>query len=208
MKRDSRLSGVLHALLHMGQVDGPMTSDQLAACLRTNPVVVRRTMAGLREAGLVLSEKGHGGGWRLGRPLSGITLRDVHTALGEPALTPESPAVESPGCLVEAAVNRSLEAAYAEMFAHMAPERAEALRRRGAEIGFSRAVCRMNRLAEVRDGLAVGRAVYDAAVRDPDFAAAFAAARAEVEAARAEGLANPGCAAERLSLEDLRPGGG
>ncbi|WP_439470475.1 Rrf2 family transcriptional regulator [Brevundimonas sp.] len=114
MKRDSRLSGVLHALLHMSQAEAPMTSEQLAVCLHTNPVVVRRTMAGLREAGLVISERGHGGGWRLGRPLSGITLRDVHTALGEPALTPESPAVESPGCLVEAAVNRSLEDAYAE----------------------------------------------------------------------------------------------
>jgi Rrf2 family protein len=114
MKRDSRLSGVLHALLHMGEARAPMTSDQLAVCLHTNPVVVRRTMAGLREAGLVTSERGHGGGWRLARSLSGITLRDVHAALGEPALTPESPPVESRGCLVEAAVNRSLEAAYAE----------------------------------------------------------------------------------------------
>lgn len=114
MKRDSRLSGVLHALLHMGDAGAPMTSDALALCLHTNPVVVRRTMAGLREAGLVTSERGHGGGWRLARPLSGITLRDVHTALGEPALTPETPPVESHGCLVETAVNRSLEAAYAE----------------------------------------------------------------------------------------------
>lgn len=114
MKRDSRLSGVLHALLHMDQADAPMTSEVLAVCLHTNPVVVRRTMAGLREAGLVTSERGRGGGWRLARALSAITLRDVHTALGEPALTPGSPPVESPGCLVEAAVNRSLEAAYAE----------------------------------------------------------------------------------------------
>jgi Rrf2 family protein len=114
MKRDSRLSGALHALLHMGEAAAPMTSDQLAICLHTNPVVVRRTMAGLREAGLVTSERGHGGGWRLARALSDITLRDVHAALGEPALTPEAPPVESSGCLVEAAVNRSLETAYAE----------------------------------------------------------------------------------------------
>lgn len=113
MKRDSRLSGVLHALLHMAEHDGPMTSDQLAACLNTNPVVVRRTMAGLREAGLVASERGHGGGWRLNRPLAAITLRQVHEALGEPGLVPETPPVESPGCLVEIAVNRSLETAYA-----------------------------------------------------------------------------------------------
>lgn len=114
MKRDSRLSGVLHALLHMGHKGGPMTSDELAACLHTNPVVVRRTMAGLRERGLVVSEKGHGGGWRLGRPLEGITLREIHEALGEPSLVPEIPETESPGCLVEAAVNDALADAYAE----------------------------------------------------------------------------------------------
>lgn len=113
MKRNSRLSGVLHALLHMAERDGPMTSDELAVCLHTHPVVVRRTMAGLREAGMVSSVRGHGGGWRLGRDLGAITLREVHEALGEPALAPETPPIESPGCLVEAAVNRSLGEAYA-----------------------------------------------------------------------------------------------
>ena len=58
MKRDSRLSAVLHALLHMAEHETrtglPMTSDQLAVCLSTNPVVVRRTMAGLREQGVIV----------------------------------------------------------------------------------------------------------------------------------------------------------
>src|SRR5690606_38858328 len=42
MKRDSRLSSVLHALLHMAAHDAPMTSEVLARCMGTNPVVVRR----------------------------------------------------------------------------------------------------------------------------------------------------------------------
>lgn len=114
MKRDSRLSGVLHALLHMAEQDGRMTSHQLAACLHTNPVVVRRTMAGLRKAGFVSSERGHGGGWRLARPLEAITLRQVHQAIGGPGLVPEAPETESPGCQVEISVNRALAGAYAE----------------------------------------------------------------------------------------------
>ncbi|MET4684077.1 Rrf2 family transcriptional regulator [Brevundimonas faecalis] len=117
MKRDSRLSNVLHALLHMAEHEkrcgGPMTSDQLAICLSTNPVVVRRTMAGLREQGLVVSEKGHGGGWRLARALSDVTLGQVHEALGEPGLVPEVLPVEAEGCLIEAAVNDALSDAYA-----------------------------------------------------------------------------------------------
>jgi DNA-binding IscR family transcriptional regulator len=63
MKQDSRLSSVLHALLHMAAFNRPMTSETLAQCMSTHPVVVRRTMAGLREAGFVRSEKGHHGGW-------------------------------------------------------------------------------------------------------------------------------------------------
>lgn len=117
MKRSSRLSNILHALLHMAEHEArtgaPMTSDQLAVCLSTNPVVVRRTMAGLREQGLVASEKGHGGGWRLARPLDQVTLGQVNTALGEPGLIPESPPVEAEGCLVEAAVNDALGETYA-----------------------------------------------------------------------------------------------
>ena len=112
MKRDSRLSNILHALLHMAEhaarTGAPMTSDQLATCLSTNPVVVRRTMAGLRDQGLVVSEKGHGGGWRLARPLDQVTLGQVNAALGEPGLIPEGPSVEAEGCLVEAAVNDAL----------------------------------------------------------------------------------------------------
>jgi DNA-binding IscR family transcriptional regulator len=127
MKRDSRLSNILHALLHMAEHEQrcgrPMTSDMLATCLSTNPVVVRRTMAGLREQGLVVSEKGHGGGWRLARPLEAVTLGQVHAALGEPGLLPETPPVEAEGCLIEAAVNDALSDTYAAARARRAPRR-------------------------------------------------------------------------------------
>ena len=54
MKRDSKLSAILHVLLHMAEGgDKPATSETLAAAMQTHPVVLRRLMAGLREAGLV-----------------------------------------------------------------------------------------------------------------------------------------------------------
>jgi DNA-binding IscR family transcriptional regulator len=84
MKHDSRLSGVLHVLLHMAENDGPTTSDTLAQAMQTNPVVVRRLMSGLRAAGFVDSAKGHGGGWVLTCPLAQVTLADIHEALGGP----------------------------------------------------------------------------------------------------------------------------
>lgn len=114
MKSDSRLSGVLHVLLHMAQSSGPVTSETLARAMRTNPVVVRRVMAGLRERGFVRSGKGHGGGWTLARDLADISLRDVHEALGDPTLLAIGHRSDEPGCLVEQAVNAALADSFRE----------------------------------------------------------------------------------------------
>lgn len=108
MKRDSRLSGVLHVLLHMAEQRAPVTSEALAKAMRTNPVVIRRIMAGLRKREYVRSEKGHGGGWTLVCDLSKVTLRDIYTALGSPSLLAIGHRTETPGCLVEQAVNAAL----------------------------------------------------------------------------------------------------
>ena len=114
MNRDSRLSGVLHLLLHMAEQQSAMTSESLAKAMDTNPVVVRRTLAGLREFGYVHSEKGHGGGWTLACDPSTITLRDIYTALGAPPLLAMGHRTEAPGCLVEEAVNAALGRSFQE----------------------------------------------------------------------------------------------
>jgi len=111
MKRDSRLSGVLHILLHMAERKGLVTSEDLSKMMSTNPVVVRRTMAGLRRQGYVRSEKGHRGGWTLACDLSKVTLRDIYLALGSPSLLAIGNRTEAPGCLVEQAVNNVLDQA-------------------------------------------------------------------------------------------------
>lgn len=114
MKRDSRLSGVLHLLLHMVRQPGPKTSETLARAMDTNPVVVRRLMAGLRDRGLVRSEKGHGGGWIIARDPGHVTLRDIYEALGGPEILAMGNRTEAPGCLVEQAVNAALGSAFDE----------------------------------------------------------------------------------------------
>lgn len=114
MNRDTRLSDVLHVLLHMDRAEEPLTSEVLARSMGTNPAVFRRTMGGLREAGIVSSDKGHGGGWRLKGPLSQITLLSVYEALGRPnlfAIGNRSPETE---CLVERKVNSVLSDTMAE----------------------------------------------------------------------------------------------
>jgi DNA-binding IscR family transcriptional regulator len=111
MKQNSQLSDVLHVLLHMADSDGPATSEQLAAAMQTHPVVLRRLMAGLRDAGFVASAKGHGGGWVLSCALERVSLRDVHAALGAPALVQLGFREDRPSCLVAQAVNEQLQGA-------------------------------------------------------------------------------------------------
>ncbi|MGV1964166.1 Rrf2 family transcriptional regulator [Agrobacterium sp. 22-222-1] len=105
MNRDTRLSDVLHVLLHLGHAEEPVTSEVLAKSMGTNPAVFRRTMAGLRKAGHVRSGKGHGGGWQLARPLHQISLFSVYEALDRPNLFAIGNRSDHPDCLIERSVN-------------------------------------------------------------------------------------------------------
>ena len=96
----------------MAEQPGPITSEALARAMNTNPVVVRRTMAGLRDRGYVRSDKGHGGGWTIAGDLEAVTLRDIYDALGQPELLAMGNRTEAPGCLVEQAVNAALGATF------------------------------------------------------------------------------------------------
>jgi DNA-binding IscR family transcriptional regulator len=119
MKSDSRLSGVLHILLHMAEHKVPMTSERLAEVMETNPVVVRRIMAGVRDMGLVRSERGHGGGWTLSCDLAATSSRDIYVALGEPVIVALGHRNDNAACLVEQAVNAALGKAFSDAEARL-----------------------------------------------------------------------------------------
>lgn len=99
---------MLHVLLHMARHNGAFTSEQIALMLGTNGAVVRRTLAGLRDAGFVRAEKGHHGGWRIGRDLSEITLLDVYRSVGTQRLFTIGSDNDNPTCAVEAVVNKAV----------------------------------------------------------------------------------------------------
>lgn len=96
-----------------------MTSETIARMLGTNPVVVRRTMAGLRDAGYVRSEKGHGGGWTIAANSETTTLLDIHRAVGGPPLLVLGIAHPSPTCAVAAVVDAALDEALREAEARL-----------------------------------------------------------------------------------------
>lgn len=93
MKKNSKISVALHALIHLSLSKEPRTSEYLAQCLGTNPVVVRRILGQLKKCDLVDSGKGHGGGWQILQKPEAISLFDVYSALNE-NLLPTAPEVD------------------------------------------------------------------------------------------------------------------
>lgn len=115
MKRNSRLFLALHTLSHMA--DDPArvrTSSDIAAHAGTNAVVVRRVLGRLREAGLLTSDKGHSGGWKLAKPPQRITLADVYLALGESLIAADD-REDAPSCEVAHALHRRVSSVMSEV---------------------------------------------------------------------------------------------
>jgi len=85
MAANSRLTIAVHALawLAFAQQQGRdrLTSDQVAASVNTNPVIIRRSLGDLRRAGLVRVRRGAEAGWSLARRPEDITMLAVYDAV-------------------------------------------------------------------------------------------------------------------------------
>ena len=82
MQISSRFTIGLHILTAIDtfQNEYKVTSDFLAGSIRTNPVVVRRILGQLKNAGLIESSQGVAG-ITIPKPLDQITFYDVYTAV-------------------------------------------------------------------------------------------------------------------------------
>ena len=110
MNCNSRLSLALHTLSHMAAEPSKIrTSAHIADHAGTNPVFVRRVLGKLREAGLLISEKGHSGGWILAKAPSDITLADVYFALDERLVAPIN-SFDNAACATEAKMHQGISA--------------------------------------------------------------------------------------------------
>jgi Rrf2 family protein len=82
MSTNSRFAVAVHVLSLMAwSGEEPLKSEQVAESVNTNPVVIRRMLLELADAGLVVSQTGSLGGSRLANDPSKTTLLDVYRAL-------------------------------------------------------------------------------------------------------------------------------
>ena len=82
MKITSRLTVAVHTLLaiHILGKERKMTSEEIAASVNVNPVVIRRTLQSLKAARLVSVRAGSGGAVLTKAPAE-ISLYDVYSAM-------------------------------------------------------------------------------------------------------------------------------
>jgi Rrf2 family protein len=85
MASNSRFAVAVHVVTFLAnhQDDEPVSSDFIASSVNTNPVVIRRLLKTLIDAGLVRTKEGSQGGSELALPADQITLLDVYRALDE-----------------------------------------------------------------------------------------------------------------------------
>jgi Rrf2 family protein len=74
----------MRALLELAVVDGPATGESLAHSQGLPPKFLAAILNDLRRSGLVSSQRGLEGGYRLAKPASEITVADVMRALDGP----------------------------------------------------------------------------------------------------------------------------
>ena len=107
MAANSQFSVAIHVLTIIARSgDDRVKSDYIAKSVNTNPVVIRRLLSNLQEAGLVASHVGASGGTALAKLPKDIRLSEVYKSLscGEVfALHPNKPNEDCP-------VGRNIEA--------------------------------------------------------------------------------------------------
>lgn len=116
MNGSSRFVVATHVLTVLAiKRDKRLSSEKLAWSLDTNPVVVRRLLSSLRDAGLVTSKRGPNGGFTLARRPDELTLADVYEAVELESLFAFHPNEPNDACPVgdniQAVLTESLEPA-------------------------------------------------------------------------------------------------
>lgn len=81
---NNQLPIALHIVGFLAASNGePLTSEKMAAVYGTSPVLLRRVLSKLKQAGLVVTQRGAKGGSVLAREASQISLREVFEAVRE-----------------------------------------------------------------------------------------------------------------------------
>lgn len=85
-----------------------LTSDWIAGSINVNPVIVRKELGGLRNAGLIISRLGKEGGSQLAKNASEINISEIYEAMKNNEVLGKRNQKPNPSCLVGKEINNHL----------------------------------------------------------------------------------------------------
>lgn len=85
-----------------------LTSEWMAGSININPVMVRKELSVLREAGLIISRQGKEGGSQLARSADDITISEIYKAVKNTEVLGKKNNNPNPACSVGKEINDHL----------------------------------------------------------------------------------------------------
>lgn len=91
-----------------------LTSEWIAGSININPVIVRKEMSVLREAGLIISRQGKEGGSMLARNPESISISEIYAAVKNTEVLGKKNQNPNPACSVGKDINIHLNTLFEE----------------------------------------------------------------------------------------------
>jgi Rrf2 family protein len=107
---NTRFATALHILtLLANDAEEWLSSEWMAGSINVNPVVVRKELSILNDAGLVVTRKGKSGGARLAKSSAQITMDDVYLAVKNSEVLGKQNCKTNPKCPIGKDINQKLD---------------------------------------------------------------------------------------------------
>ncbi|MDF2553074.1 MAG: Rrf2 family transcriptional regulator [Chryseobacterium sp.] len=106
---NTRFATAIHIMTLLAKVPQEwLTSDWIAGSINVNPVIVRKELRELREAGLITSRLGKDGGTRLLKSADEIKISEIYEAVKNNEILGKKNQKPNPACPVGKEINNHL----------------------------------------------------------------------------------------------------
>lgn len=112
---NTRFATAIHILSILAKSnDTWISSEWIAGSINTNPVMVRKELSTLQEAGLVVGRKGKEGGSKLQKPSNKISLAEIYLAVKNSDVLGKKNQHTNPQCPIGKNINKKLAGVFKE----------------------------------------------------------------------------------------------